>query len=398
MRLHQIIKEATRPFVEKVVDPALMTFSDYYKLVNPQDKFHPSDAYDVNVEKLNKYETPNDYQNLVNTITINNIVFEIREKVDDRWDKKYVKTDPDNNVIRSENGEIIYMSESEIQVMIPAETRYDYEYAAIRKDTGEIVGKTENEWGTLLIMVAQEYRNFGFGTLLVNLKRSKTPQKSSGGFTRAGLRNFRRVHSQMVRDYMQSGFYSYLVKNNIITASKVREIVSSILPKQQKPDVKNLNTKNPEDWVMMTDDGSSYVITYDKKIYQFSRDEIDHNDYWIEQFIISMVGIGGSDTFTYIDRKYGPTNIVSKSIEILINGEYPNPIYLEEDEYNILNKTKIKTEKVTKDNKTMYKCWVDKPSINLSKIVNQEKSIRKKYDEYDELKTRIQEIAESLAD
>jgi hypothetical protein len=397
MRIGQILKEATRPYIEKVVDPALMTFSEYYNLVNPQDKFHPSDAYDVDLKKLNAYESVDDYQNLINTITINNIVFEIREKADDRWDKKYVKTDQDNNIVRDENGLATYLNDEEIKMIIPAEKRYDYEYAAIRKDTNEIVGKTENEWGTLLIMVAQEYRNFGFGTLLVKLKRQRNPEKSSGGFTRSGLKNFRRVHSQMVRDYMESGFYSYLVKNDVITSARVKAIVGSILSRPSKQKQKNLDTTNTSDWIIMTDEGSSYVIVYDKKLYQFTKDDIDYNDYWIEKFIIGMVGIGGSDKFTYIDRKYGPDNVISKSIEILINGEYPKPVYLEESEYNLIRNKNIKSEKINKNNNVMYKCWVNSPTVNIKQISNKEKKIRQKYDEYDELRYRIHEIAESLA-
>jgi hypothetical protein len=81
----------------------------------------------------------------------------------------------------------------------------------------------------------------------------------------------------------------------------------------------------------------------------------------------------------------------------LINGEYPKPVYLEESEYNLIRNKNIKSEKINKNNNVMYKCWVNSPTVNIKQISNKEKKIRQKYDEYDELRYRIHEIAESLA-
>lgn len=394
------LHEATRPYIKKIVDPALLTFSEYLKIADPDGKSHPSTAYDYDIEKLNRYENSQDYQKLLNTITVNGIQFEVREKQIDRWDNKYVKTDENKDIVRDENGKAMYLTKDEIAKLIPPEKRYVYEFAIVRKDTGDIVGNTSDEWGALLVTVAQEYRNFGFGTLLVKLKRNREPTKGSGGFTSAGLSNFRRVHSEMVRDYMASGMYSYLVNSDVISKERAKEIINSISDKKSKPKQKNLNTNNPEDWLIMTDSGSSYVILYDKKIYDLEKDYIDTSNYWVEQFIIGMVAIGGLDNFTTIDRRYGSDKIVIKLIEILINGEYPKPIYFEEDIANLLKTMmgeKLNMEPVTKENRTMYKCWVDRPTLNISQIMKNEKNIRRKYDQYDEMKYRIQELAESLA-
>lgn len=400
MRYDEIIKEATRPYFEKIVDPALMTFGEYLKMVDPDGKMHPSTAYDYDIEKLNQYDSSSDYQKLLNTITVNGIFFEVREKSEDRWNKQYVKTDSNGEIVRDENGKALYLTKDEIPNIIPPEKRYEYEYSVIRRDTDEIVGKTENEWGALLVTVASEYRNFGFGTMLVKLKRDRDPAKASGGFTNSGLNNFRRVHTKMVREYMSSGFYSYLVKNSIITTERAREIINSISERQSTKTQKNLNTKNPEDWIIMTDDGQSYAILYDKKIYELDNDYIDKNDYWVNNFIIAMVGIGGPARFNFVERTYGPKKIVAKLYEILINGEYPEPIYLEEDQYNSIKNimgNKLNSKPVKVETRTMYKCWVDNPTVNVKSISNSEQKIRKKYDQYDEMKVRIQELAESLA-
>jgi len=400
MKCNEIILEETRPYVEKIVDPALMTFGEYLKIADPDGKMHPSTAYDSDIEKLNKYDSASDYQKLLNTITVNGIVFEVREKSEDRWEKQYVKTDSNGEIVRDENGKALYLTKDEIPSIIPTEKRYNYEFSIIRRDTGEIVGKTENEWGALLVVVASEYRNFGFGTLLVKLKRDRDPTKGSGGFTSAGLNNFRRVHTKMVREYMSSGFYSYLVKNGIITADRAKEIINSIGERQSKKPEKNLNTNNPDDWLIMTDDGQSYAILYDKKIYELDSDYIDENTYWVDNFIIAMVGIGGPARFNFVERTYGPKKIVTKLYEILINGEYPEPIFFEEEQYNSIKNimgNKLNSKPVKVETRTMYKCWVDNPTVNVKSISNSEQKIRKKYEQYDEMKVRIQELAESLA-
>ena len=394
------LNEATRSYVKKIVDPALLTFGEYLKIADPDGKSHPSTAYDFDVERLNRYETAADYQKLLNTITVNGIQFEVREKQIDRWDNKYVKTDENKDIVRDENGKAMYLTKDEIAKLIPPEKRYTYEFAVVSKDTGDIVGNTSDEWGALLVTVAQEYRKFGFGTLLVKLKREREPTKGSGGFTNSGLNNFRRVHSEMVRDYMSSGMYSHLVNTGVITKERAKEIINSISDKKSKQKQKNLNTNNPEDWIIMTDSGSSYVILYDKKIYELEDDYIDTSNYWVEQFIIAMVAIGGPDNFTTIDRSYGSDKVVTKLIEILISGEYPKPIYFEEDVANRIKTMmgeKLNMEPVTKERRTMYKCWVDNPTVNISQLMNLEKNIRQKYDQYDEMKYRIQELAESLA-
>lgn len=394
------LNEATRPYIKKIVDPALLTFSEYLKIADPDGKSHPSTAYDYDVKGLNRYENSADYQKLLNTITVNGIQFEVREKQIDRWDNKYVKTDENKDIVRDETGKAMYLTKDEIAKLIPPEKRYTYEFAVVRKDTGDIVGNTSNEWGALLVTVASEYRKFGFGTLLVKLKREREPTKGSGGFTNAGLSNFRRVHSEMVRDYMTSGMYSYLVNTGIITKERAKQIINSIGEKKPKPKQKNLNTNNPEDWIIMTDSGSSYAILYDKKIYELEADYIDTSDHFVEKFIIGMVAIGGPDNFNIIDRSYGPQKLVTKLTELLINGEYPKPIYFEEDAANLLKNMmgeKLNMEPIVKERRTMYKCWVDSPTVNVQRIMKIEQNIRQKYDQYDEMKIRIQELAESLA-
>ena len=84
MQLNQFLPEATSPYLKKAIDPALMTFSEYHNLVNPDHKMHDSKAYDSDLKDLNRYDDADSYAKLMNTINKNGITFEVRMKATDR--------------------------------------------------------------------------------------------------------------------------------------------------------------------------------------------------------------------------------------------------------------------------------------------------------------------------
>lgn len=387
--------EATRPYVEKLIDPALMTFDEYYKLANEDDKFHSSSAYQTTVDELNAEWRGNPldtYNKLINTITIKGIVFEIRENIEDRWDGNYVKVDSNNDIVRDENNKALYFDKEEVKLLIPEEKRFKYNYGVIRKDTNELVGVTQDEWGTLLVMVADEFRKFGFGTLLVKLARDKKPDRPSGGFTSGGFANFKRVHSQMVREYMESGFYSHLVKNKILSVARAKEIISSIKTNRPKKDNKILSSNDPKNWTVLTD-GSSYAVLYDMGLLKL---DFDSDDYWVESFIKGFISLGGTNPDKiWIERIHGSDNIVTNLLEIILSGEVGEKILLEKSEYERFGNVKnIKTE--PEQNGRVY-IWLETPNINVNRIIQSELKNRKPKDPYDEIRYRIHELAEQLA-
>lgn len=389
-----LLTEATRPYIEKIIDPALMTFDEYYKMVNSEDKFHPSSAYQTTIEDLNadwRGDPRESYSNLINNIIAKGLEFEIRENKLDRWEGKYTKVDEDNRIVRDENNNAMYYNKDEIKLIIPEDKRFRYDYAIVRKDTGELIGVTQDEWGTLLVMVAAEYRKFGFGTMLVKLAREKKPDRPSGGFTRSGYENFKRVHAQMVRNYMESGFYSYLVKNEIISAGKAKAIINSIKVDRPKKDNKNLSSNDPNNYLVMTD-GSSYAVMYDKNILKL---DFDADDYWVETFIKGFISIGGTNkNMIWIEKTYGTNQIVSKLLEIILTGELGEKILMEKDEFEKYGNIKgIQTENF--ENRIYV--WLTNPNINVNKLIYSEKKVRKPHDPYDEIKYRIHELAEQMA-
>lgn len=394
------INETTRPYTQKIIDPALMTYQEYRDVVDPDHKLHPSDAYDTNLEELNRYQSPEDYDTLVNTITRHNLRFEIRKKTIDRWNQKYTKTTPDGKIIRDETGSAMYMSSDEIKTIIPEDQRYRYEYGIIEVKSNKIVANTQDEWGTMLLMTAREYRKFGFGTILAKLALQARPDRSSGGFTNAGINTFGRVHDEMVREYLSSGFYSYLVKTKQITANRAKAIISGIQPRKTHPK-RNLDTSNPQDWLLLTD-GSSYSVLYDKKIYEL--DDIDSDDvrHWVDRHIIGIVSIAsyGSDVSPWVNRAYGRDKIKAFLLTSLLQMEPGQSIRMNQSEAeltkSVIGNDLIEVPSNRPGDSVAYYTNTTNPVWN--HMMNQERKYRKTVDPYGEWFSRILSWAENLGD
>ena len=152
------------------------------------------------------------------------------------------------------------------------------------------IGAVQDEWGTVLVMVAREYRNIGLGTILQKLARTMEPAKSSGGFTPQGGAGFRRVHSEFVREALANGKYSSLVREKKITIDRVKEILQSAQLKKSKIDQRNLSINNPEDWLLYVGEYGDFVL-YDKKIKELIVDGGEQNDYFIDRMILGAVNV-----------------------------------------------------------------------------------------------------------
>lgn len=399
----QSLNEATRPYQPKVVDPALMTFSEYATLVNPSGKIHPP-AYDMDVERMNKARgistDPKDWQNLVQQFTKNGLQFELRESVEDRWKWKLSKRLPDDSdYVRDENGMVQSMTPEEVQAMYPDEKRYRYEHAIFDKTNNVMVANTQDEWGALLVMVAREYRNFGFGTMLVAVHRERYPDRASGGFTSSGLENFRRVHAGMVRKYLESGMYSHLVRTGVITKERAKEIIGSIDRTTRKHTERNLSVDDPKDWLLLADE--SRAILYHKGFYTFDHDSDD--GYWSERFILGYVTIGGNMDNEFIFRLFGRSEkIKSFMLEVMLNTGVGESIAMNPGERDLLKRLgdTLKTAEYPRSPRPSEDerlCWIEKPTMNLRAFAVQEQSVRKQHDKYDEYLNRLEEMADSIA-
>jgi hypothetical protein len=387
------LQESTIPHEKKIVDPALLTFKEYYNIVNPKDKFHPSDAYSMDLKKLNSgtYGTRADYKP-VKRITINNIKFEIGIRKEDNWQENtYRKYDEYYNTIMV-NGEVQYYSIKELEQM--GKERWSYDFAAFDMETSDMVSwVTDGEWGCLLIMTAEEYKGFGFGPILVKMLRNIKPAMPSGGFTSAGFQNFKKVHTEFVKDYIKTGMYSQLVKDKIITTQRAKEIINDTFPNgipKPKPQSKNLSSNDPKDWLLFGDNGC--FILYDKKLVDIYMDD---NEFWTEKMIKGYIYVGGytrddwfhvknlggdSDKIKQYLLACGLSHCADENAEMVIDSEY----------YSYLPQN-IKT---IKQDSNSRKIVAGTKLINYQPLLNLEKKFRKTFDRYGEFHDRLIEIAE----
>ncbi len=234
-----------------------MTAQEYLQLANHKDKYHPDGAYDFDVEKMNKWNTDKSKYRLVRNFKSNGLKFGLY--INERKNK-YCKKDQNGEYVRID-GELVPYTDEEIERL--GWQPVEFSLAIFHDD--KKVAMAEDEWGAMLISVAKEYRKFGLGTIIGKMARTLEPAKTSGGFTASGARNFIRVHREFVRDALASGYYTALVRSGKLPIERVKEIIGSVdLSRRQKSTV-NLDSSNPNDWLLYTDQYGTFMI-YDRKI------------------------------------------------------------------------------------------------------------------------------------
>lgn len=228
-------------------DAARMTYKEYWDHLNPSGKYHDDGAYQMSVEKMNSFGTgPEGYPKLIRNLRVNGLDFQVRLG----WD--YERTDGGDP---------------------------QYKLAVFNRDR-ERVALMDDEWGAVLIAVADEYQGFGFGTILGKITRTLYPNKSSGGFTASGSGNIFRVYQGFVRDALTQGKYREWVRSGEMTNARAREIIASAkLKTPKKREEINLNTNDPSDWLLLAEYGG--FTLYDQKLPLF----LEHKPDWAERCI-----------------------------------------------------------------------------------------------------------------
>lgn len=309
MRLRRLF-ETTQDYVPKKVDPALMTFQEYYELVNPKDKYHPRNAYDMDLSKINEFMRKTDFDIPIQTVRVNNIMFEIRMRKEDLYNLNYVKYTPEGQILRNENDEPIYYTREELTRL--DKKRWEYSIGVFYGD--QTVAYTADEWGCMLVVVAREFRGWGFGPIILKIARSIEPDKPSGGFTPQGAYNLQKVYREFVGDYLKSGMYSFLVRSGQLSAERAKAIIQSAQqayvrkPKEQF----NLKTDDPRDWLLYVGEAGDFIL-YDRKLKDLvDRGVVDSEEFshWVDQMIIGAVYASGRPPYQYIHQFGGKTEPV----------------------------------------------------------------------------------------
>jgi hypothetical protein len=387
------LSEATDPYIEKKIDPALMTFQEYYALVNPKDKFHPDNAYEMDVEKMNSFGDPKDqqYPTLIRTIKVHNVPFEIRMNKEDRFLGKFIKHTPDGEILRDEHGNPIYYTRDEL--MRSDKRRWEYSFAVYQGDNR--IAYTADEWGCMLVAVASEYRGWGFGPMILKMARTVEPGKTSGGFTPAGYYNITKVYREFVRDYLKSGMYSFLVKSGQLSVERAKAIIQSAQQAYQAKKVDkpkyNLNTNNPQDWLLYVGEAGDFIL-YDRKLKDLiDKGVIDSEEFshWVDDMIIGSIYMSGHHPYNHIHQFGGKTeqikifmmrlglSMVAEHQEVLIFSEEFRK-YVTQQGVEIIDKNEARL--------------VSGP-IAYQGMATAERQWRRSFDRYDEFKNRLLELA-----
>jgi hypothetical protein len=346
------------------LNPALLTFGEYYRLINPSDKFHSNNAYDVDLQKLNAYSSKSQYDRLFRRIKLHGLNFEI-------WLSG-------GNTAQDEWGIGIFNGDTKV--------------AAV-----------EDEWGTLLVMVAREYRGFGFGPLLVKMARTIQPDRPSGGFTPAGYKNFIKVYQAMVRDAIGSGLYRRLIQQGQMSKQRVDDIITSAkLTKREIQRSRDLSSDDPVSWLLYVGEGD--FLLYDRKVKELLADDDDRDEYFIDKMIKGYVYVqlheGHRDNWAVLRRFGGDTPLIKR---FLLNcaTQYANendmPLYLEPDEIEFIDKRMI--ERVenagTARGFTSYKVIPTGEVLDYNGMATAERRWRASFDRYNEFFYRVLELANS---
>lgn len=371
-----------QPWNPKGISPALMTFDEYYKLANSTGKFHSDSAYD-STEEL-KRDKKSEYPISVRSIKINGLTFEFRMREETRAGLR-TNLDDKYNVVSVDNV-------SEDDLIKQGKQPRDFTIAIFNDDT--CVGKAQDEYGCVLIRVASEYRGFGLGPILGKLARTYEPGKTSGGFTPKGYANFVKVYREMVRDALTNGLYSNLIKSGELTLARVKEIVASAQLQIKEPKREsNFASNDPKDWLVYFEHDCCIII-YDKKLKDVEDSHFE--DTMIKGHMLLRY-LNYTAPYGFMVRFGGETPKIKSfllSCAAAMSKKEGVPLYIDEDVLPFVNNNlKVGAKDMTTGYSRYPVEWVGEDA-NLKLISSPERAYRKSFDQYDEFKNRMIELAD----
>lgn len=368
-----------------------MTSSEYLQYCNEDNKSHPDSAYDMTLDKLQSAVGNPSTQgfSIIRQFTLKGLVFRLMVNTTKR---RYAMRNPDPSAYDpwlKIDGKTAYYSDDEakelgLRIVELAFRIYD--------DEDRVVASAQDEYNTMLIMTASEYRGFGLGTIIGKIARTYEPGKSSGGFTAAGAKNFIRVHREFVRDALTSGLYSKLVRAGDITVERVREIVTSAkVQMRPRNDGVDLSSNSSDDWLLFGEHGA--FILYDRKLATL----IDNEKYesFVEKMIKGMVYAVPSthSGITHIKTFGGEREGIKSFMLALVYTDAKagdSPLWVEHEEYDLKG---FEYGPETKEIGYSAKEIISGKTIDYRAMVAAEAAFRKGFDKYGEFKHRLMEIA-----
>jgi len=156
-----------------------------------------SDAYDQysTIEGVSWLGKPNDYPQVLKVMDVDGEHIEIRVRMDAL---RYVKTDVDDNIIRDERGDAMYLTDEE--AIAKGYPLFEPHVVAFN-DMGQPIGWASNEWGATGVWVVSDYQRKGIGYELLKAFRNDYPLKRRlGQSTEAGIGLARKYYRRIVEE------------------------------------------------------------------------------------------------------------------------------------------------------------------------------------------------------
>ena len=304
-----------------------MTLEEFLEFRNPQGKWHPSDAYDFDVTKMNRdrsyllggtgssrtqgvqvYQYPRGYKFVQDDVTIALVHDGVAYFEDPMWANKLPNSIPssrDNSPIpipftRTKRvkylselmpkiSPIAQLNEDDYPVVLqriivdqeplviraarPPERDEGVNLAILNRD-GYVVAVAQNEWGATLLSVAREYRGKGLGKIIGRLWYEHNPGFGSGGLTQEGKRNAVELWKDRVREFLAHGWYSELVRQGRMTPQRVNTILKEVGKRFRRAPAQDNTLKATGDLLVWCD-GISFVL-YDRAFLQEQEDRFIH--------------------------------------------------------------------------------------------------------------------------
>lgn len=424
-------------------DPGLLTKSEFLQLRNRQGKLHPSDAYRVSVEDLNRPT-----ETLVGRTTTDDsrrrpilVYAERHDLVDNRL---VFRDDESGDVVAVLRDGVLYrdrfwkvpswyqsgLRAKTVTVDLPIreekQVKYPVEFAAniaetnretyplvlqrvklgrdlfelraeseIRPDkldtivllneSGQIVARGDNEWGATLIRVAKEYQGRGLGRFMTSVWYQYNPGSVSGGFTEAGARNALATREDRVHEYLAQGWYSELVRSGRMTHERVKSILAD-LPKRPHTPLRRLPTVEPLDEAQLLayvdDDGTSFVL-YDRRFFE------DQDPKYVHGYGFLRDSSAHGTFFYRIEHDAAYRELVS-AIGLQLARDYGEPIYVASAPGDV-----IEWESVPGAEHRDGYVALTRDILPLREMAQRERRERQPYDPYRQIRDTLLEMAES---
>lgn len=178
----------------------------------------------------------------------------------------------------------------------------------VADSAGRILGVAQNEWGATLIAVARDARGRGIGAILSKVWHELNPSFGSGGMTGAGNALMQSVWADRVREFLSLGWYTQMIRDGRMTPERVREILADLPGRRPRPAAPQPAAPRPAaPRPMVMSDGETFVTVYDRAVLDdpgaFASDPDDDMVYG-HAFLRDAPGVG---TFVYsieYDRRF----------------------------------------------------------------------------------------------